>query len=114
MPFRIRVTLSILLSLAIIILVGPLLVPVRPLPDTVTEASLAGPDSSFTQVGEVEVHYVDTDLGSADAPGLQQPVILLHGYLFNTRTCPASALPNARKRAAGPARTPTRRTRRPR
>ena len=86
MPFRIRVTLSILLSLVIIVLVGPLLVPVRPLPDTVSEASLAGPDSSFTEVGGVELHYVDADLSSDAAPQLEQPVILLHGYLFNTRT----------------------------
>src|SRR5690554_4522209 len=86
MPFRIKVTLSILLTLLILALVGPLLVPVSPLPDTQSETSLAQPGSAFAEVGQLDIHYLRVDDSSADAPQLQQPVVLLHGYLFNTQT----------------------------
>lgn len=86
MPFRIRISIALVLSFLIIILIGPLVIPVGALPDTVSESSLAGPDSSFVQAGGLNVHFVDSDLGSVDAPSLEQPIILLHGYLFNTES----------------------------
>lgn len=60
-----------------LILVGPFLVPIRPLEDTVPPQSLAGPDSQFLEVNGLQVHY--------RAAGSGQPAfVLLHGFLAST------------------------------
>lgn len=58
---------------ALAVLVGPFLVPVRPLKGTVPPKQLADSDSRFIDVNGVELHY--KTLGSGD-PAL----ILLHGF----------------------------------
>lgn len=60
-------------------LVVPLVVPIPPPRDTVEPALLAGPDSRFTRVGDIDIHYVEA--GSAEAP---LPILLLHGFGAST------------------------------
>lgn len=86
MPFRIRITLSILLTLLVLALVGPLLVPVRPLEGTHAETELASSQSSFADLAGLNVHYVAVDRHEDPDPQLAAPAVLLHGYLFNTET----------------------------
>lgn len=64
---------------ALIVLVVPLVVPIPPPRDTVEPARLAGPDSRFKRVGDVDIHYVEA--GSAEAP---LPIVLLHGFGAST------------------------------
>ncbi len=67
-----RLLLAGLLALALI-LVGPLLVPVPPLENTVPPRQLADADSRFITVNGLEVHY--------KMAGQGEPVfILLHGF----------------------------------
>lgn len=57
--------------------IGPFLVPVPPLVDTVPPEALADPDSRFTEVRGLKVHY--------KMAGDGQPVlVLLHGFLAST------------------------------
>lgn len=86
MPFRIRVTISILLSLLVLVLVGPLLVPVRPLENTHSETALAHELSSFAELPGLDIHYVELEVHDDADPELTAPAVLLHGYLFNTET----------------------------
>jgi pimeloyl-ACP methyl ester carboxylesterase len=73
MSVRKRVMLGLVIVLALAILIGPLLVPVPPLADTVPPRQLADPDSHFMQVNGLEVHYKMTGQG--------EPVfVLLHGF----------------------------------
>lgn len=68
-----KLLLGILIVLLLAVLVGPFLVPVPPLTDTVSERELADPDSQFISVGDLTVHYKERGSG--------QPVfILLHGF----------------------------------
>jgi pimeloyl-ACP methyl ester carboxylesterase len=68
-----RILGFILLAFLILILVGPLLVPLPLLEGTVAEADLAEPDSLFIEVNGITVHY--KQMGSG------KPVmILLHGF----------------------------------
>ncbi len=63
----------------LVILVGPFLVPVRPLDDTVPPRQLADADSRFISLGDelgtarLDVHYKDAGTGD---PG----IVLLHGF----------------------------------
>lgn len=75
MPFRIKLTLAVLLSLLIVIFVVPFMVPVPPLTDTVEATALADPDSLFITVNNLNIHYKQA--GDPDA-GLT--FILLHGF----------------------------------
>jgi pimeloyl-ACP methyl ester carboxylesterase len=62
-----------LLILLLILLVGPLLVPVPPVPGTVPAQQLADSDSHFIEINGLNVHY--------KMMGQGQPVfILLHGF----------------------------------
>ena len=62
-----------LLILLLILLVGPFLVPVPPVPVTVPAQQLADSDSHFIQINGLNVHY--------KLMGQGQPVfILLHGF----------------------------------
>ena len=76
MPFRIRVSLAILLALLALIVVGPFLIPKGPLDDTVPARTLATEESTFTSVDGVSIHYLE--LG--DGP---TAFLLLHGYPSN-------------------------------
>ncbi|HEX7004154.1 MAG TPA: alpha/beta hydrolase [Trueperaceae bacterium] len=76
MPFRIKVSLAILLSLLVLALVGPFLIPVPPLEGTSAATSLAGADSNFAAVDGVTLHYLDVGSGPT-------AFLLLHGYPSN-------------------------------
>ncbi len=79
-----RILLGILGAGAAIVLIGPLLVPVPPLRDTVPPEQLAGPDSRFAAIGAdavgaggVKLHY---KLAGSGEPAM----ILLHGFGAST------------------------------
>lgn len=68
-----KILTGILIFLLLAVLIGPFLVPVPPLTDTVSERELADPESKFIPVGELTVHYKERGSG--------EPVfILLHGF----------------------------------
>jgi pimeloyl-ACP methyl ester carboxylesterase len=68
-----RTTAIIVLALLIVVLMGPFLVPVRPLQDTLPPKQLADPDSQFVQIEGLDVHY--------KVVGQTEPVLLLlHGF----------------------------------
>lgn len=92
MPFRIKVSLWILATLVAVVLVGPLVVPIAPLADTVPARDLAWPGSAWTPVGGLDVHVeavadgaAVTDLAALPSP-TDPPVLLLHGFGANTRS----------------------------
>jgi pimeloyl-ACP methyl ester carboxylesterase len=61
----------------LVVLVGPLILPVPPLPDPVAVSDLADPDSKFIEVNSIQVHYKQSGAG--------EPVILLmHGFSAST------------------------------
>lgn len=68
-----KILLTLLIILLLLITLGPLLVPVPPLTDTVSERDLADPDSRFIDVDGVEIHY--KEMGAGDTT-----YILLHGF----------------------------------
>ncbi|MBN8582761.1 MAG: alpha/beta hydrolase [Anaerolineae bacterium] len=76
-----RIAGSILLFLLALLLIGPFLVPVPPLENTVSAETFADDDSKFIEVNGVDVHY--------KIYGEGEPVfILLHGFgasLFSWR-----------------------------
>ena len=72
-----KITLAVLGLLLVLILVGPFLVPVPPLEDTVPVESLADPDSRFVDVEGLRVHYKQMGEGSPT-------YILLHGFGAST------------------------------
>ena len=74
-----RVLLVTAGAAALAVLVGPFLVPVRPLKGTVPPEQLADSDSRFIDVNGVKLHY--KTLGSGE-PAL----ILLHGFAASTFT----------------------------
>lgn len=76
MPFRIKVSIVILCSLLGLLLIGPLIVPIAPLADTVPERELAQDDSRFVEVGGLELHY----LSAGEAVAGQPVFVLLHGF----------------------------------
>lgn len=72
-----KILLTVFVLLIVLVLLGPFLVPVPPLTDTVSERELADADSRFVQVGQLTVHYKDYGTG--------EPVfILLHGFGAST------------------------------
>lgn len=72
-----RIAGVILLVLLLVLLVGPFLVPVPPLTDTVSPRQLADSDSQFLEVNGLEVHYKTAGQGSPS-------IILLHGFGAST------------------------------
>ena len=76
-----KLLLSLLFIFMVLILVGPFLIPVQPLENTVPPAQLADPDSQFIEVNDLTVHYKETGSG--------EPLfVLLHGFgasLFSWR-----------------------------
>jgi pimeloyl-ACP methyl ester carboxylesterase len=70
--FRRGLVIALLASL-LILLVGPFLVPVPPVPGTIPSQQLADPDSQFIEINGINVHYKSMGEG--------EPVfILLHGF----------------------------------
>jgi pimeloyl-ACP methyl ester carboxylesterase len=77
MPFRIRVTVAILLALLGALILAPLIVPIADLEGTVPARQLAGADSRFVEVGGLAVHYRETGSGAdSERPAL----VFLHGF----------------------------------
>jgi pimeloyl-ACP methyl ester carboxylesterase len=72
MPIRIKVTLAILLALLFLLVLGPLLIPVSRLQNTVDARQLADADSRFADLGGVSVHYKLNGDG-------ERNFVLLHG-----------------------------------
>ncbi len=77
MPKVLKALLIILLILLVIVLVGPFLIPVPPLEGLVPPETLADPDSQFTDVDGITVHYKAAGEGD---PAL----LLLHGFAAST------------------------------
>lgn len=72
-----KLLIGIVIFLLLALLLGPFVVPIPPLENTVSERELADPDSRFIPVGELTVHY--KEMGSGE------PVfILLHGFGAST------------------------------
>lgn len=68
-----RILLIIIAFLLLVLLIGPLVIPVPPLKGTVPAEQLADPDSLFVEVNGLAVHYKRAGQG--------EPVfILLHGF----------------------------------
>ena len=76
MPFRIKVSLAIVLALLGVLVFGPLLIPASPLEDVVPARQLADEDSRFVRVSGLDVHVKDAGRPGDDAPAF----VLLHGF----------------------------------
>jgi pimeloyl-ACP methyl ester carboxylesterase len=74
-----RILLISLAVLLLVVLVGPFLVPVPPLADTVPPEDLADPDSRFVDVDGLQVHYKMAGQG-------EPALMLLHGFAASTFT----------------------------
>jgi pimeloyl-ACP methyl ester carboxylesterase len=72
-----KVALIVVGALALVLLVGPFLVPVPPLEDTVPPQQLADADSRFVTVNGLEVHYKRYGEG-------EPAMVLLHGFGAST------------------------------
>ncbi len=69
----------VLILVLLVVLLGPLVIPVPPLMDTVPEEQLADDDSQFIEVDSILVHY--------KVHGSGEPVMLLmHGFGSSTYT----------------------------
>ena len=69
----------VIILVLLVVLIGPLIMPIPPLPEPIALADLADPDSSFVEVNSIQVHY--------KIAGSGQPVlILLHGFGASTYT----------------------------
>ncbi|MFZ5883603.1 MAG: alpha/beta fold hydrolase [Chloroflexota bacterium] len=76
-----RPLLILLAALLLLLLVGPFLVPVPPLENTVPVGELTDPDSRFIEVNGIDIHYKRYGQG-------EPTFILLHGFgasLFSWR-----------------------------
>jgi pimeloyl-ACP methyl ester carboxylesterase len=73
MKKRLRWALIIASVLLLVLLIGPFLVPIPPLEDTVPPEQLADPDSRFVEVNDLRVHYKTTGEG-------EPTLLLLHGF----------------------------------
>jgi pimeloyl-ACP methyl ester carboxylesterase len=68
-----RIALTVLSATAIVLLVGPFLVPVPPLEGTVPAQFLADSESRFATIDGLQVHYKEAGSGL-------RALILLHGF----------------------------------
>ena len=73
----VRSAVALVGGLALVALVGPLLIPVRPLEGLVSPQNLADPDSKFMEIDGLQFHYKEAGEG---APAM----ILLHGFSSST------------------------------
>jgi len=68
-----RITLAVIGVLLLLALVGPFLVPVPPLENTLSPQALSDPDSQFIEINGLDVHVKTLGQG--------EPVfVLLHGF----------------------------------
>jgi pimeloyl-ACP methyl ester carboxylesterase len=72
-----RIVLGFFAGLALLVLVGPFLVPIRPLEGLVPPEDLADPDGEFVEVDGLKFHYKRQGQGSP-------AIILLHGFSAST------------------------------
>ena len=72
-----KILLIIAAAILLVLLIGPFLIPVPPLEDTVPPQSLADPDSQFIEINGVSVHYKIKGQG-------EPTMILLHGFGAST------------------------------
>lgn len=72
-----RIFLSLLIILILLVVIGPFLVPVRPLEGLVPPQQLADPDSNFMGVDGLQFHYKQAGEGGP-------AMILLHGFSSST------------------------------
>ena len=72
-----KILLIIAAAILLVLLIGPFLIPVPPLEDTVPPQSLADPDSQFIEINGVSVHYKINGQG-------EPTLILLHGFGAST------------------------------
>jgi pimeloyl-ACP methyl ester carboxylesterase len=79
MSNRKKIVFFICGSVFLILLVGPFLIPVPELTGTVDPQELAGPGSRFTQLGKIDIHYLQEGTG-------KPAFILLHGFASSTFT----------------------------
>lgn len=69
----------VIILVLLVVLIGPLIMPIPPLPEPIALADLTDRDSSFVEVNSIQVHY--------KIAGSGQPVlILLHGFGASTYT----------------------------
>ncbi len=73
MSKRLRYALIAVGVILAILLIGPFLVPIPALEDTVPPDALADPDSRFVEVNDLQIHYKTTGEG-------EPTMILLHGF----------------------------------
>lgn len=73
MPFRIKLTITVLISVLAALVIVPLVLPIGELADTVPERELARSDSAFVRIGELDVHVLEQGSG-------EPAIILLHGF----------------------------------
>lgn len=72
-----RILLGAIVIVALVMLIGPFLVPVPPLEGLLPPEALADPDSRFVEVNGLRVHY--KQMGSGEPL-----ILLLHGFGANT------------------------------
>ncbi len=72
-----RILLGALVGVLLLVLVGPFLVPVKPLEGLVPPEDLADPDSEFVEVDGLKFHYKRAGAGTP-------AMILLHGFSAST------------------------------
>ncbi|MGL4612013.1 MAG: alpha/beta fold hydrolase [Trueperaceae bacterium] len=76
MPFRLKISLALFLTILVAMVFVPFILPAPPLVKTVTEQELAHKDSLFIDINDVTLHYKDTPAISQS----DQTFILLHGF----------------------------------
>jgi pimeloyl-ACP methyl ester carboxylesterase len=74
-----RILLGVLIVLVLLVVVGPLVIPVRPLEGLVPPRQLADPDSKFMEVDGLQFHYKQAGEG-------RPAMLLLHGFSSSTFT----------------------------
>jgi len=75
----VRILLGLAGILLLLLLVGPLLIPIPPLEGTVPPEQLADPDSRFVEVNSLQVHYKTAGQG-------EPALVLLHGFAASVFT----------------------------
>lgn len=72
-----KIALIVLAVLLALVIIGPLVVPLPALSDTVPPEQLADPDSQFVDIDGVTVHYKEAGQGDT-------ALLLLHGFASST------------------------------
>ena len=84
MPFRIRVSLAIVLALLGVVVFGPLVLPIPDLENTLPVDRLTDEDSAFVEVGDLTVHYREGGFTGLEPQPDLPALLLLHGFGANT------------------------------